>query len=1694
MQPALSPEGTLTYTPAPGVFGTATVIVTLVDSGSGAPPHVNSSALQSFALTIEDTNDAPGPSATPASPLAVAENSAVGTLVTAIAANDPDAGQSHTYALQSGNTNSAFAIDGSGQITVASTLDFEGSDDPYSLVVRVSDNGVPALFADIAIEIALIDQNEAPAVTAGGTLAYTEGQGAAVVDSSVAVTDPDTGEGIQSATVQITNNLVSTEDTLGFVDGGGISGSYAPGTGTLTLTGNATPAAYQAALRSVRYSNSSNAPSALPRTVSWSVDDGVLPSNVATSIITVAPIASAPVVTGSAGALAYSEGSGAQVFDPSLDVSDADSTQLSSASVRIAVAFQTGEDLLSCPGCGGAISAAFVGDTLSLSGTDTLANYVAALQSVRYTNSSDTPSTSTRTVAVVATDDSSTASAAFTRDIAISASNDAPVNIVPGAQQVADTATLTFSTGNGNALSVSDADVGAATTFRSTVSIGAGTLSATASGATLVGNGSSSVQITGTLAQINAALEGLTYDPVDATTSSQTLTLLSDDQGNTGGAAETDSDTVTVNVDQAPSFVSSVPADAATNVLPSANLSVTFSEAVSFAASDFTIDCGGTQAFALSGSGTATALLNPIADLPPGTSCTLTVLGAAIADSDVVDPLGAQVVGGNTVVSFTTAAIANDDSYSATPHLTLGVAAGVQGGAVVANDQLGAAVITGFGSNSPAGTCSGTAPAGSSSTALGGTVSLNGDGSFQYRPPVAARNTVDSFCYTITGGDTAVVTLALANTALVWFVDAAAAPGGSGTQAAPFQQFGGGVGTFEGSASDLVGDTIFLRQGTYSGGVTLLANQRLVGDGAGSTLAAISGVTPVAGASFPAFSGSAPVLSTGSGADNLVVSAGGITLRGLTVGDSGGATGDSSDIVGTNFGTLTVHELRLNGTGRTLNLTTGTVAGSALLDLISTAATSGGLTLNGVGGALSVATAGSTQISNASAGAIGIDIQNSAASISLDNATVTKTASGSGVTLNANTGTITFATLDVSTSAGTALTADNSTSVVVASGGTLSATGGAALASTNTGWNATFTSVSSTGSPTQGVTLNNITGALNLGSGSIDTPTGVAFLAQGSLGTSPNVISYSGTITKATDGNLIQISGAATGSLTLSGNLSCTSLCDGIDVLNRGAGTITFSGAVKTLNTGTSDAVNLDNNDAATITFTGGGLDIDTTSGRGFSATNGAAAITVQGTSNSIDSGIGIALNVVNSSIGADHLGFRSISSDGATSGIVLNSTGLLGGLRVLGGGGACSTPATCSGGSILNSIGPAVDATGGTQDLQLTRMFLGNPRTHGISATNLRGTGHFNHGVISDWDQLNTSTSNGIHIVNSGANLNSFSVDGTLIDGTGASNDGLFMEAQGTSNMTLLVTNSTFTQIFGDAIQINGISGATGAVIVSVQNSTFTNADAEDSPGVGGGNGGISLQPFGDITFSALVENNTFDDIMRPVTNLGAVGGTNGLTADASITVRGNTLDNIRGSRGVTFAADGSGFTSLVIDDNDIDRLGSTTKYAISVNMITANGSVEITNNRIGQASALWDGGNGTAEAVFLLTQNASALTSFVSGNVISANASLEVIRARAIGTSTQEVTYQSNTVTDTVGTHVGELAVRTEGSATLCLNATGNVLPSAGVGVILLSESAGAVNVVQSSSATLSSLNSGATVNQSGTPSYGVPACAVP
>ena len=108
--------------------------------------------------------------------------------------------------------------------------------------------------------------------TSAGSTSYTENAAATAIDAAVTVSDVDAGTTITGATVKITGGYAGAEDILAL---GGTHPGITPVVSgdTLTLSGNASVAAYQAALRAVTYRNGSDAPSTAPRTVTFTVTD-----------------------------------------------------------------------------------------------------------------------------------------------------------------------------------------------------------------------------------------------------------------------------------------------------------------------------------------------------------------------------------------------------------------------------------------------------------------------------------------------------------------------------------------------------------------------------------------------------------------------------------------------------------------------------------------------------------------------------------------------------------------------------------------------------------------------------------------------------------------------------------------------------------------------------------------------------------------------------------------------------------------------------------------------------------------------------------------------------------------------------------------------------------------------------------------------------------------------------------------------------------------------------------------------------------------------------------------------------------------------------------------------------------------------------------------------------------------------------
>ncbi len=236
-----------------------------------------------------------------------------------------------------------------------------------------------------------------------GALSYNEGDGAVAITSALTLSDFDDTD-MESATISITSNYTLGEDFLDFTDTGNITGSFASGTGILTLSGTDTEANYQTALRAVTYENTSSDPVELTRTISFVVNDGDNNSNTEARDITVTAANSSPILSSiESENLAYPDA--AVQITNTIIVSDPDDTFLDSAIVVISENFKPAEDSLiysTIFGITGTYDTAT--GRLKLIGNNLMSDYQSALRSVDYKNYATIASGPERVVSFIVSD------------------------------------------------------------------------------------------------------------------------------------------------------------------------------------------------------------------------------------------------------------------------------------------------------------------------------------------------------------------------------------------------------------------------------------------------------------------------------------------------------------------------------------------------------------------------------------------------------------------------------------------------------------------------------------------------------------------------------------------------------------------------------------------------------------------------------------------------------------------------------------------------------------------------------------------------------------------------------------------------------------------------------------------------------------------------------------------------------------------------------------------------------------------------------------------------------------------------------------------------------------------------------------------------------------------------------------------
>lgn len=259
-----------------------------------------------------------------------------------------------------------------------------------------------------------------------------------VKESDPALTDSTTVQcpsstPIVTAVIQITSGFVRGEDQLIYSASGGITGSWNGDTGQLILTGNADAPAYQQALRSVKYYNSSLNPSASDRTITVTVNNGFFTSNPVTRNIRIAPGNVPPAAAGiETEKLVYLKGITPlrQLITGTLTVSDSDNKYLYGAEVKFAHGYVKEEDYFDCSNTG-ALSGTFNKETgiLSITGKATPQSYTEFIRGVSYRNSSGANGTSSEKLFYITFSDRLANSNTAQRSFQIKSPLETPANL-----------------------------------------------------------------------------------------------------------------------------------------------------------------------------------------------------------------------------------------------------------------------------------------------------------------------------------------------------------------------------------------------------------------------------------------------------------------------------------------------------------------------------------------------------------------------------------------------------------------------------------------------------------------------------------------------------------------------------------------------------------------------------------------------------------------------------------------------------------------------------------------------------------------------------------------------------------------------------------------------------------------------------------------------------------------------------------------------------------------------------------------------------------------------------------------------------------------------------------------------------------------------------------------------------------------
>ncbi|MFN6440948.1 MAG: DUF4347 domain-containing protein [Nostoc sp. DedSLP01] len=389
-------------------------------------------------------------------------------LVAGVLTNDTDTENTALKAtLVSGPNNGSLIFNSDGSFTYTPNAGFQGID---TFTYKANDAITDSNIATVNLYVG----NQAPTVTLPSTNpTYTENAPAIFIDPNATVTDLDSLDfDLGKLTVRFSNggttddrliiqssttNKITVNSTSILYDGSFI-GTFSGGIGTqdlvINFTSKATPAAVQALVRSITYTNISESPSTTPRSLSFVLTDGDGGTSATVfKTINVTAINDSPILSLPGSNLTYTENAPAIFIDPNAIVADVDSLDFDLG--KLTVRFNNGgnaDDRLiiqssttnkvTVNGTSILYDGSFIGTFSGGIGTQdlvinftskaTLAVVQALVGSISYANISDNPVTTPCSVSFVVTDGDGGTSATVFKTINLTAVNDSPIISLPG--------------------------------------------------------------------------------------------------------------------------------------------------------------------------------------------------------------------------------------------------------------------------------------------------------------------------------------------------------------------------------------------------------------------------------------------------------------------------------------------------------------------------------------------------------------------------------------------------------------------------------------------------------------------------------------------------------------------------------------------------------------------------------------------------------------------------------------------------------------------------------------------------------------------------------------------------------------------------------------------------------------------------------------------------------------------------------------------------------------------------------------------------------------------------------------------------------------------------------------------------------------------------------------------------------------